>query len=498
MANKSDTTNNTNTQQPQQPRARGGFSATAFIKKQLQGKNATERVREVTEVVAYPITPPSGTSEPVAGEKTPQGDIAGFIQRSLKVAEEHLANGAVWEAVGVYHAILALQPENIEVRNQLIDILLNNNAKSEAIKELINLAEAYQKKEEINSVTQTYQRILELDPDNATAKTALGIVTEVITPEITPPMQVEPQSETAPEAISAVSESVSEPVPAEQVLAQEPTVLSESEEKIAGQPLEPVDQIESAQPPTEPISEPTISEPQPVSQPIASEPPVEPIPESTNGKLEYYRKILDTNPRDIPARLGYINAYLEVGLEFELIPDYLSLAESYLETGDLDNAEKTYRHIIELEPGHPLAMQGLDGIARLRKSKSVSQPSQLEGGIPAKSPEEKLIENYQRILQLNPLNAEIAHRLVELYKKRNEPKLAAMELTKLADAYMQRSMYPPAIKTYQEILELEPHNPEVQKKLEKAQELQQSMNAIESAIKSYKSGLDYGPIKRTP
>jgi tetratricopeptide (TPR) repeat protein len=509
---------------PSQSLPRSGFNATEFIKKQLDRKRTADNAQPVSEVVSFPITTesPAGTTRET--ERKSDRDIAEVMNQYLAAAEEHLSSGAVWEAVGVYRAILKFEPDNLQVRQLLVEVLIKNNAKPDAIKELGYLAELYQKQDNAAAGKQTYQKIIELDPNNQIALSALGLSKEevVVTPENVPVISQqetlsvqEPIAASAPESPAAdssatpeITEPVAEPLLAavEEDKAAEPVAPISLElipEKAAEEVIEPTADTEEKQIITEPDStSPTdsVSAPQIGDEIPSAEPEPEPVPESTNGKLEYYRKQLETNPRNIAARLGYINAYLEIGLEFELVPEYLALAEAYLETNDLDAAEKTYHHILTLEPDQALAMQGLVGISKLRNEPTTPPappPAVLPPAVPEKTAEEKLIDNYRRILQLNPLNAEIAHRLISIFKKRDQLDLAVTELQQLGNAYMQRSMYTQALNIYTEASEIDPKNPDVLQKLEKAKELQQSMTAIESAIKSYKSGLDYGSAKRS-
>ncbi|MDI6783015.1 MAG: hypothetical protein QME64_02845 [bacterium] len=457
-------------------RPRSGFSATAFIKKQLERSKPPDGTKPASEVVSFPITSELQALLSKDNEIKPEMAWSEIMNHYLAAAQEHLAAGAVWEAVGVYRAVLKLAPENLAVRQQLVDILLKNHANPDAVKELIAIAALYQKQENAAAVQQIYQKILVLDPENQVAQSAIGISEEeVVVSEVVPSVQEEILPAKEPELVSvSAPESLIEPIAEEKP----------AEPEISGAPESP-----ATAPVTEEVA-PVISEPQSLPRFIGAEP----IPESTNGKLEYYRKKLEQDAKNIEARRGYINAYLEIGLEFDLVPEYLALAEAELEKDEFDTAEKTYRHILSLEPDNPGATQGL---VKVNQNRPAHTPAPRFIGVTEESKEAKLIENYRRILQLNPLNSEIAHRLAAIFQERNQPETAVTELQQLADAYMQRTMYTRAIKVYNEALAIAPKNQEVQMKLEKAQELQQSMTAIESAIKSYKSGLDYGPIKRS-
>ena len=98
-------------------------------------------------------------------------------------------------------------------------------------------------------------------------------------------------------------------------------------------------------------------------------------------------------------------------------------------------------------------------------------------------------EQFRRLLQINPLNEPIARKLANFYRTKNMHKEAVAELTLLADAYMQRGMYAKAEPIYQEIIREAPSD-ELKQKLAKSKSLKKSMDAINQAIKSYKTDLN--------
>jgi hypothetical protein len=80
---------------------------------------------------------------------------------------------------------------------------------------------------------------------------------------------------------------------------------------------------------------------------------------SPNERMQFYLDILSTDPENIEARLNYINAFLEIGMEAELVDDYLELANCYHDQGNLTEARKYYEKVLELSPNILMAKKRL-------------------------------------------------------------------------------------------------------------------------------------------
>jgi tetratricopeptide (TPR) repeat protein len=91
-------------------------------------------------------------------------------------------------------------------------------------------------------------------------------------------------------------------------------------------------------------------------------------------------------------------------------------------------------------------------------------------------------------MQINPINEPIARKLANFYMGKNMKKEAVAEMESLADAYMQKGMYGKAVPIYEEAYKEDP-TAELKEKLAKSHSLHKSMDAINQAIKSYKTEL---------
>ncbi|KPL11510.1 hypothetical protein AMJ85_03595, partial [candidate division BRC1 bacterium SM23_51] len=68
-----------------------------------------------------------------------------------------------------------------------------------------------------------------------------------------------------------------------------------------------------------------------------------------------YRHAARLDPDNIDIRRAHIETYLQVGVENELVPDYLELADLLATRGRADEAVELYRRVLMIEPDNPRA-----------------------------------------------------------------------------------------------------------------------------------------------
>ncbi len=228
---------------------------------------------------------------------------------------------------------------------------------------------------------------------------------------------------------------------------------------------------------------------------------------SPEDLVEYYQEQLLYDPEDIDIRLKYINAFMEIGLEYELVDDYLALANCYRNQGDVENAKIYYYKVLELDSEVQEARKKLESMGEKLETAPVSSPEETSdkpGGareiksdkkkpeaapiIPLNPEEQKKIDEFKRMLQLNPINDAAAYKLSDLYHAKNMIQEAVNEMANLADAYMRRGMYIKAQLIYTELLKESPST-DLRQRLAKAKTYSRSNTAIEQAIKSYEKSL---------
>lgn len=69
--------------------------------------------------------------------------------------------------------------------------------------------------------------------------------------------------------------------------------------------------------------------------------------------VKVFKRILAIRPDDTRARIGYIEAYKQVGPENDLVDDYLKLAEIHAKRGAVHEAQRIYERLLSLSVGRP-------------------------------------------------------------------------------------------------------------------------------------------------
>ncbi|HPB29895.1 MAG TPA: tetratricopeptide repeat protein [Candidatus Sumerlaeota bacterium] len=235
--------------------------------------------------------------------------------------------------------------------------------------------------------------------------------------------------------------------------------------------------------------------------------------------LQQYKKIVEIDPINVDARRRYIDAYLQIGLENDLVDDYLQLADALVEKGDVDEAVAIYSHVTSLDPENPLAMQKLSQTRALHaktsasgtkssngKKKTPHPPAAPAPAAPAataakpESPREPsatqtssyqdTIDNYKNILSVNPSNANIRCKLAEIYMQMGKNEEAMNEWDKASETFIFKGELDKGITLCEKILEHRPSDAAVRERLSRAILQKDSFKAIESAISAFTDTFD--------
>jgi len=233
---------------------------------------------------------------------------------------------------------------------------------------------------------------------------------------------------------------------------------------------------------------------------------------STEDKLAALQDQILYDPDNIELRLEYINTYLEDNLEYDLIDEYLAVANLYRMQGQADEAKFFYRKVLELDPGvkearirlvalgvkpedcphdptapihqPPAAAQGTDNLGQQLVSTASADQPELE----LSEEEKKQIHNFRRLLHINPLNEQIARKVADIYKSKNHFNEAWTEIASVGDAYMNRGFYAKALDIYETLCKECPTE-EIRFRVNKARTYLKSDVEIDKAIGRYKNDL---------
>lgn len=249
--------------------------------------------------------------------------------------------------------------------------------------------------------------------------------------------------------------------------------------------------------------------------------------------LHYLGKAIRHEPRSIEAREKYINAYLKIGNELELLDDYLVLADLLVAEGRVDDGIELYNKLMSLDPENRTVRDRLTETQARRQGKAVpARPMpQVEGPRPHEklSPEltdtatrprvsvraptqafeppkrggaadfladeldemeqedqkkalEGVIRNYLDILSMNPQNANVRIKLADLYAQKNDAEKMLEQLRLASETLLQKGDLNNTITVCERILKIAPTDQKVRLRLKQAFNKRDAFKALESAI----------------
>ena len=86
--------------------------------------------------------------------------------RFLENAEKNVKRGKLQEAIQEYKKVLAVDPQDVHVRNIVSDLYLKSNQKDRAIEELYKVASHYEERGSYSQSMAVYKKIIKLNPGN--------------------------------------------------------------------------------------------------------------------------------------------------------------------------------------------------------------------------------------------------------------------------------------------------------------------------------------------
>lgn len=248
--------------------------------------------------------------------------------------------------------------------------------------------------------------------------------------------------------------------------------------------------------------------------------------------LHYLGKAIRHEPRSIEAREKYIQAYLRIGSELELLDDYLVLADLLVAEGRIDDGIELYNKLMSLDPENRTVRERLSETQARRQGKNVpARPMpQVEGPrpheklpadktdtatrprFPARAPTESfepkrggaadfladeldemeqedqkraldgVIRNYLDILSINAQNANVRIKLADLYTQKGDAEKSLEQLRMASETLLQKGDLTNTINVCERILKLAPTDQKVRLRLKQAFNKRDAFKALESAI----------------
>ena len=219
-----------------------------------------------------------------------------------------------------------------------------------------------------------------------------------------------------------------------------------------------------------------------------------------------YRRILDCEPDNLDALTQYIDGYIQIGLEQDLVDEYLRLADLKVKRGETAESIRIFKHLIELAPDHPVVQERLTEtqqvMAASRSSKEngrQAHPSPElriaglagEDELPKASPAlMKVIRNYENVLRLNPNNPTAHVKLAELFEQIGDLARADSEWALAAESLFSMGNLDQCIAISERYLERHPEDACFRERLARALLQRDSLRAIDKALIAGQADLD--------
>jgi len=353
--------------------------------------------------------------------------------------DSYASSGRFDELLGLYQAILDLDPDNLRVRQQIIDLLNKLERKTEVAQHYKEMGRIYADSGEVEKARNVLQKVLEFSPDDPEVAARLRGLSGDGPAEGT----VE-YGEVTLETVDATTES--EEVGSKTYVLEE----DEGDGSIESTDL-PDEEVEDALAPEDGGTE---------QKTFLADNLTEADVYFKYGHLDkaiaHLQKNLDQVPDHIETHERLLQVYVERGDIPEQVNTLLTLAGLYETAGDLENYDKALNEVLTLDPENNEAQK------KLQEGPTALAPSALDG-----APEEaedltfelEAEETTEESLADSPQPAESMTDEGEV----TEGSIA--DLIEEADFYQQHGMADEARSVYKNILAFHPDRTDIAEKL---------------------------------
>ena len=171
-----------------------------------------------------------------------------------------------------------------------------------------------------------------------------------------------------------------------------------------------------------------------------------------------YKKLLTLDPTDYGTHNMLGDAYKKKGEDGSAYGEYMTAAEAYAKQGMGDKAQMLFKKIAALESNK--LINEADRQRQILIKKNVIAEKMIEEG-----KVDDAIKTYKEILQINPAQFDVYQKLGELHFQKGEKEEAMGHYKKIVDVYFKNKLYKKALPIYQKILELDPDNISIREKI---------------------------------
>ena len=209
--------------------------------------------------------------------------------------------------------------------------------------------------------------------------------------------------------------------------------------------------------------------------------------------IEVLRRILECEPDNAEILQSYIDTYMQIGLEQDLVDEYLQLADVKARDGDVADSIRIYKHLVNVAPDNPTARERLTQTQQMLKNPGGAQPS---AAAPSAAPKpktppttddgrgetDKLIRNYENVLKLNPSNPTARAKLADLLERDGRAGEADPHWKRAAREFFEKGDLERCIEISETLLKRHPDDTDIRDRLSKAKVQRDSLRMIDGAL----------------
>lgn len=444
-----------------------------------------------------------------------KGKIDEACVKWLKVAELYLMKGEVESAVQSLEKVRDFQPDNIETKRSLAILYLHKNRLEDYTNELLSIINILLEQELNEEAEQYVQQLIDNAGDtpeirekiaNLYLKHKIPEMAVVQYLEIAQHLVSERRFGEARSLLNRVVEIDNESISARELLLN--IGLQEKDESIVSSTLNELSDLLIKYAQTEKLIEilkrvvnefPDIAE---YREKLASlleknQRIAEAVEQWRNlahfleerdeleKAAEVYKHISRIAPDDTRALLNYIDVYSRIGMEHDLIDDYISLANKYAQKGAFQEADQTFQRLLKIAPDDPRTLSNYIEFLLQRNEVDKLIPIAerlteiyLEQGELRKG--EKILS---KVIEAWPEHPELRLKRADIFLSMNAKGKAVKELQRAAELYTKMNMHDKALSALRTIINIFPDDTDTrQQVIEKLIELNQIDEAVTEAF----------------
>lgn len=188
--------------------------------------------------------------------------------------------------------------------------------------------------------------------------------------------------------------------------------------------------------------------------------------------LEVYKKLAALDPSNLAISMKLADMLLKEGMKREALTQLHLAGEGYLRNGQLSEAQRCFRRMLQIQPDSPEARSGmgqthyhagsfLEAAEELGQIRDLKDPVLLEmlaDSYKRMGQKDKSVEVFRRILAIDPDHEGARQALGLLYLEVGDSESAYRELHPLAEIYMREGQIERAIEVISEIVRRDIHH----------------------------------------